>query len=102
MKKIWLFVYLLFCGLLFTWCNKAIPQSSDTIAFNQLKETFTWNIIDWTIAEKILEVGVGLENEVVDITWDYTLYYNDEFGIATVLWEEWKWYSIIVERYASL
>ena len=86
MKKIWLFISLLFCGLFLTWCNKAVPQPPDTIAFNLLKETFTWNIVDWTIAEKILEVGPGFENEVVDITWDYTLYYNDEFGIATVLW----------------
>ena len=101
MKKIVFLFSLLACGLLLPWCNNTISQSPDTIVFNQLKETFTWNIIDWTIADKVLEVGPGLENEVVDITWNYTLYYNDEFGIATVLWEEWKWYSVIVERYAD-
>ena len=101
MRKFWLLFSIITCGLLLIWCNRTIPQSPDTIAFKQLKEVFTWNIIDWTIAEKVLEVSSDLDNEVVDITWDYTLYYNDEFGIATVLWEEWKWYSVIVERYAD-
>ena len=86
MRKLWFLFLILTCGLLLTWCNKAIPQFPDTIAFNQLKETFTWNIIDWT------------NLEVIDITWDYTLYFNNEFGFATVLWEEWKWYSIWVQR----
>ena len=87
MKKFWFLFSLFICGLLLTWCNKVIPQLQDTIAFNQLKETFTWNIVDWTNIEV-----------VVDITWNYTLYFNDEFGIATVLWEEWKWYSVWVQR----
>ena len=85
MKKIWILSLLWIC-LLFTGCFDTKSESYDTIAFNQLKETFTWNIVDWT------------NIEVVDITWNYTLYYNDEFGIATVLWEEWKWYSVWIQR----
>jgi len=85
MKKIWILSLLWIC-LLFTGCFDTKSESYDTIAFNQLKETFTWNIVDWT------------NIEVVDVTWNYTLYYNDEFGIATVLWEEWKWYSVWIQR----
>ena len=93
-QKIWLillfFVFIgwIFVGVMFSLRDNII-QSEDTILFNQLKETFTWNIVNWT------------NSEIVDITWDYNLYYNDEFGIATVLWEEWKWYSIITERIAD-
>lgn len=86
MKKNWLLITLLTCGVLLTWCFNKVEKSADTIMFEQLKETFTWNIVDWT------------NSEIVEITWDYTLYYNDEFGIATVLWEEWKWYSVRVDR----
>ena len=86
MKKIWLLITLLTCGVLLTWCFNKVEKSADTIMFQQLKETFTWNIIDWT------------NSEIVEITWDNTLYYNDEFGIATVLWEEWKWYSVWIRR----
>ena len=82
MKKFWFLTTLFIGSLLLTWCFNKVEKSTDTILFEQLKETFTWNIIDWT------------NLEIVDITWDYTLYYNDEFGIATVLWEEWIWYNI--------
>ena len=86
MKKLWLFLLLLVCSILVAGCNNTAPKSEATILFEQLKQTFTWNIVDWT------------NLEIVDITWDYTLYYNDEFGIATVLWEEWKWYSVWIRR----
>ena len=89
MKRIWLLITLLISNLLLIGCFNNIEKSTDTLLFEQLKESFTWNIIDWT--------NLG----IVDITWDNTLYYNDEFGIATVLWEEWKWYSIITERIAD-
>ena len=82
MKKLWIFLSLLICSILVAGCFNTTPKSEATILFEQLKETFTWNIIDWT------------NSEIVEITWDYTLYYNDEFGIATVLWEEWKWYNV--------
>ena len=84
MKKIWLLITLLMCCFIFVWCgNNQQQESNDTIIFNELKKSFTWNIIDWT------------NREIAEITWDYTLYYNDEFWFATVLWEEWKWYNII-------
>ena len=86
MKKFLIISLSLLTCLLLTGCFNTKYESPDTIAFNQLKETFTWNIVDWT------------NIEVVDITWNYTLYYNDEFGIATVLWKEWKWYSVWVQR----
>ena len=87
MKKIWLLFSLLMCCFIFVWCgNNQQQESSDTILFNELKKSFTWNIVEWT------------NQELVEITWDYTLYYNDEFWFATVLWEEWKWYSVWVQR----
>ncbi len=86
MKKLWIFLSLLICSILVAGCFNSTPKSEATILFEQLKETFTWNIVDWT------------NLEFVDITWDNTLYYNDEFGIATVLWEEWKWYSIWIRN----
>ena len=86
MKKLWIFLSLLICSILVAGCFNTTPKSEATILFEQLKETFTWNIVDWT------------NLEFVDITWDNTLYYNDEFGIATVLWEEWKWYSVWIRR----
>ena len=87
MKKIWLLISLLMCCFVFVWCgNNQQQESNDTIIFNELKKSFTWNIVDWT------------NQELVEITWDYTLYYNDEFWFATVLWEEWKWYSVWVQR----
>jgi hypothetical protein len=87
MKKIWLLISLLMCCHIFIWCgNNQQQESNDTILFNELKKSFTWNIVDWT------------NREIVEITWDYTLYYNDEFWFATVLWEEWKWYSVWVWR----
>ena len=87
MKKIWLLISLLMCCFIFVWCgNNQQQESNDTILFNELKKSFTWNIVDWT------------NREIVEITWNYTLYYNDEFWFATVLWEEWKWYSVWVQR----
>ena len=86
MKKIWFLTTLFIGSLLLTGCFNKIEKSADTIQFEQLKETFTWNIVDWT------------NSEIIEITWDNTLYYNDEFGIATVLWEEWKWYSVWIRR----
>ena len=86
MRKFWFLTTLFIGSLLLTGCFSKIEKSADTILFEELKETFTWNIIDWT------------NSEIVDITWDNTLYYNDEFGIATVLWEEWKWYSVWIRR----
>jgi hypothetical protein len=87
MKKIWLWISLLMCCFVFIWCgNNQQQESNDTIIFNELKKSFTWNIVDWT------------NREILEITWDNTLYYNDEFWFATVLWEEWKWYNIKVDR----
>jgi len=86
MKRLWLFLSLFVCSTLVAGCFNTAQKSEATILFEQLKETFTWNIVDWT------------NLEFVDITWDNTLYYNDEFGIATVLWEEWKWYSIWIRN----
>ena len=87
MKKIWLLISLLMCCFIFVWCgNNQQQESNDTIVFNELKKSFTWNIVDWT------------NHEIIEITWDYTLYYNDEFWFATVLWKEWKWYSVWVWR----
>lgn len=87
MKKIWLLISLLMCCFVFVWCgNNQQQESNDTILFNELKKSFTWNIVDWT------------NREILEITWNYTLYYNDEFWFATVLWEEWKWYSVRIDR----
>ena len=87
MKKIWLFISLLMCCFIFVWCgNNQQQESDDTILFNELKKSFTWNIVNWT------------NREILEITWNYTLYYNDEFWFATVLWEEWKWYSVWIQR----
>ena len=86
MKKIWILITLFIGSLLLTGCFNKIEKSADVIQFEQLKETFTWNIADWT------------NSEILEITWDYTLYYNDEFWFATVLWEEWKWYSVWIRK----
>ena len=57
-------------------------QKSKVLSIEELKETFTGNIINWS------------ELEEIDITWDNTLYYIDEFWLAFTLWEEWKWWKI--------
>lgn len=57
-------------------------QESKVLSIEELKETFTGNIINWS------------ELEEIDITWDNTLYYNDKFWFAVNLWERWKWWKI--------
>ena len=47
-----------------------------------LKQSFEWDIIDWT------------NTETVEITEDNTLYYNDKFWFAVILWEQWKWWKV--------
>ena len=37
------------CCFIFVWCgNNQQQESNDTIIFNELKKSFTWNIVDWT------------------------------------------------------
>jgi hypothetical protein len=43
---------------------------------------FAWTILNWT------------EIKLFDITWDNTLYYNDQFWFAVILWENWKWWKV--------
>ena len=59
---------------------------------DQLKQSFTWNLINWKVDESLLTNKPN--NIYFDITWDSTLYYIDEFWLAFTLWEEWKWWKI--------
>ena len=57
-----------------------------------LKQSFVWNIIDWTVDKDLLTLKPS--NIPFDVEWDNTLYYLDEFWIALVLWEDWKWWKV--------
>ena len=59
--------------------TNAVPVLSE---IETLKQSFTWTIIDWT--------NLG----IVEITQDNTLYFNDKFWFAVVLWKEWNWWKI--------
>lgn len=106
MKKFWLLTTLLIGGLLLTGCNKTVENpeiiendcyvdGSCLVEVNEptieedglseienLKQSFEWDIIDWTNAE------------TVEITQDDTLYFNDKFWFAVILWKEWNWWKI--------
>ena len=106
MKKIWLLTTLLIGSLLLTGCNKTVENSEiiendcsvdgsclvevdeptieeDGLSkIENLKQSFEWDIIDWT------------NTETVEITQDNTLYYNDKFWFAVILWEQWKWWKV--------
>lgn len=115
MKKLWLFLLLLVCGISLAGCNfksdKIIDwdwmvnevnepvinepivdgpeivddvelQESELFEIEKLKQSFTWDIIDWT--------NLG----TVEITQDNTLYFNDKFWFAVILWKEWNWWKI--------
>ncbi len=114
MKKIWpLFIPLFILGILrLTWCfDKKNPEVIDDCIIpedctvdepvvdepeisliDQLKQSFTWNLINWKVDESLLTNKPN--NIYFDITWDSTLYYIDEFWLAFTLWEEWKWWKI--------
>jgi len=112
MKKIWLFLSLLICSTLVAGCFKILdwdwmvnevdeliinepivnePEILDEVEpveepelseIEKLKQSFTWTIIDWT--------NLG----TVEITQDDTLYFNDKFWFAVILWKEWNWWKI--------
>ena len=97
MKKIWLLSLLWIC-LLFTGCfEKDLLLDSECTLWEtcEIQEPiveefnienyinwFAWTILNWT------------EVNVFNITWDYTLYYNDRFWFAVILWEQWKWWKV--------
>ena len=119
MKKFWLLTTLLVAWLLLTGCNKTVVENPEIIddcitvdwenkcavdteepvvdepeisLIDQLKQSFTWNLINWKVDESLLTNKPN--NIYFDITWDSTLYYIDEFWLAFTLWEEWKWWKI--------
>jgi hypothetical protein len=109
MKKIWFLTTLLVAGLLLTGCNQTVienPEIIDDCATVDWEDScvvdaeepvvekfnmenfinwFSWTIIDWT------------DLETVEITQDETLYFNDKFWFAVVLWKEWNWWKIEVK-----
>ena len=111
MKKLWLFLSLLICGTLVAGCNfsnnKVLdwdwminevdePVINEPIIdeseIEKLKQSFPWNIIDWTVDKDLLTLKPS--DIPFDVEWDNTLYYLDEFWIALVLWEDWKWWKV--------
>ena len=67
--------------------EKTVEDNKDKIPvldtdIETLIKSFTWSILNWT------------DRNPVRITEDYTLYYNDNFWIAVILWKEWKWWNI--------
>lgn len=107
MKKIWLLTTLLVAGLLLSGCFEKVQdciwweaactreskiEEPEISLIDQLKQSFTWNLINWRVDESLL---TNKPNSIYfDITWDNTLYYIDEFWLAFTLWEEWKWWKI--------
>lgn len=57
-------------------------QQPELSEIEKLKQSFAWTILNWT------------EVNVLNITWDYTLYHNDKFWFAVILWENWKWWKV--------
>ena len=94
MKKIWLLTTLLVGGLLLTGCFEKVQDCISWEAactreikveetnIDELINWFTWTILNWT------------EIKLFDITWDNTLYYNDQFWFAVILWKQWKWWKV--------
>lgn len=50
---------------------------------------FTWNIINWSDWKSYV------------ITWDNTLYYNDNYWFAMKLWKEWNWAKIEIWKWCE-
>lgn len=62
-------------------------QQPELSEIEKLKQSFTWTLIDWT--------NLG----IVEITQDNTLYFNDKFWFAVVLWKELNWWKIEVKTH---
>lgn len=93
MRKIWFLTTLLVCGLLLTGCNRTIINNESWLNnIDIIKQSFTWSLINWKVAES--ELSETINNIYFDITWDNTLYYLDEFWLCFTLWKEWKWGTI--------
>lgn len=122
MKKIWLFLSLLICSTLVAGCFKILdwdwmvnevdepiinepivnePEILDEVEpveepelseIEKLKQSFVWNIIDWKVDKESLTLQPS--NISFNVEWDDTLYYLNEFWIALVLWEDWKWWKV--------
>ena len=94
MKKIWLLTTLLVAWLLLTGCFEKVQNCISWEAactkeigveetnIDELINWFSWTILNWT------------EIKLFDITWDNTLYYNDQFWFAVILWKQWKWWKV--------
>ena len=65
------------------------PELSE---IEKLKQSFVWNIIDWKVDKESLTLQPS--NISFNVEWDDTLYYLNEFWIALVLWEDWKWWKV--------
>ena len=62
--------------------NKKIEIISTDSYVDEFLDWFTWNIINWS------DWGSYV------VTWDNTLYYNDNYWFAMKLWKEWNWAKI--------
>ena len=81
MKKIWLFTTLLTTATLLTWCNVNV-NIQNTPENNILQEMNpTANIISGQFWSQ-------------DITWDSTIYKNNQYWISLNLWEAYKWWFV--------
>ena len=56
---------------------------------NEFIDWFTWNIINWSDWKSYV------------ITWDNTLYYNDNYWFAMKLWKEWNWAKIEIWKWCE-
>ena len=72
--------------------DEPVVKESEISLIDQLKQSFTWNLINWKVDESLLTNKPN--NIYFDITWDSTLYYIDEFWLAFTLWKEWEWWKI--------
>lgn len=69
--------------------TNAVPVPSE---IEILKQYFQWDIIDWKVDKESLTLQPS--NISFNVEWDDTLYYLNEFWIALVLWEDWKWWKV--------
>ena len=69
-------------------CNDKLKCEEDNNPDNGI-DWFTWNIINWSHRETFI------------ITWDNTLYYNDEFWFAIKLWKERNWAKIEIWKWCE-
>lgn len=74
-----------YCG------DEPVVEEPNISLIDQLKQS-SENRINWKVDESLLTNKPN--NIYFDITWDNTLYYNDEFWFSISLWKEWKWWKI--------